>query len=342
MEEILFVGPIAHKGGPAIKNRILVEHLQNYASIKVRNTYDRSLKARLGAIFSILFTRKKYMIVSVSRKGRNLLYPLVLFKHRIAKCKYSCIFIGGNTEDSLKRKVNRGALREADVVTVETKGLRSKMEKEIGMKNVYWMPNYKEMGGRIPHVQNSDFGQSTLRLVFLSSMRDLKGVHTLFSAFKKCREMGADIELDYYGPIKEDLDRTILSEINRTDGVRYCGEVDNDRVLFVMSKYQVFIFPTECFDEGFPAVLVEAQAVGLPVIASDVSYNGEIIEEGVNGYIFPNGDIDQLARRIMYCAEHREELAVISSRNIQDAGRYDAAAVIRAYADELRKSGWPV
>ena len=56
MEEILFVGPIAHKGGPAIKNIILVEHLQNYASIKVRNTYDRSLKARLGAIFGILFT----------------------------------------------------------------------------------------------------------------------------------------------------------------------------------------------------------------------------------------------------------------------------------------------
>ena len=40
MNEILFIGPIAQTGGPAIKNRILVDYLQKYAPLKIWNTYD--------------------------------------------------------------------------------------------------------------------------------------------------------------------------------------------------------------------------------------------------------------------------------------------------------------
>ena len=78
MEDVLFIGPIAKTGGPAIKNRILVEHLRKIASLKIWNTYDKSIKARLGAITSILFAKQKYIVVAVSRKGRNLLYPFLL------------------------------------------------------------------------------------------------------------------------------------------------------------------------------------------------------------------------------------------------------------------------
>ena len=341
MEDVLFIGPIAKTGGPAIKNRILVEHLRKIASLKIWNTYDKSIKARLGAITSILFAKQKYIVVAVSRKGRNLLYPFLLFKHRISGCKYSCVVIGGQAVGSFKNKSSITALHQADLVTVETEGLKAQMEKAYGLTNVHWMPNYKELEVDVPKVTAEAFQNPVLKLIFLSSMRDLKGVRTLFTAFQKCREIGLNVELDYYGPIKDDLDRSLLTDIENTEGVRYCGVVDNDKVLSVMSEYQVFVFPTEYPHEGFPAVLVEAQLVGLPVIASDINYNGEIIKDGINGFIFPHGDVEELVKKISCCYEHRDELTAMSRRNITDAKQYDAGTVISAYAENLRKAGWP-
>ena len=211
MNEILFIGPIAQTGGPAIKNRILVDYLQKYAPLKIWNTYDKSIKARVGAICKILFSKQKYIIIAVSRKGRNLLYPILLLKHKFSGCKYSCVVIGGQAVDSFKNQSSIKALHYADVVTVETEGLKAQMEDSFSLANVHWMPNYKDMEKNVPVVDAESFKNHTLRILFLSSMRDMKGVKTLFEAFKKCRALSEDIELDYYGPIKKDLDQTVLT-----------------------------------------------------------------------------------------------------------------------------------
>lgn len=342
MEKILFIGPIARTGGPAIKNRILVEYFQKHTPLKIWNTYDKSLRSRLGAAITILFAKQKYIIIAVSRKGRNFLYPLLLLKSKISGCRFSCIIIGGQAVSSFKNQSSIKALHKADLVTVETEGLKTQIEEAYGLKNVHWMPNYKELDISAPKIDQTSFGNQPLRMIFLSSMRDFKGVRTLFTAFKKCREAGCNVELDYYGPLKDDFDRTLLDDIEKTEGVRYCGVVDNDEVLSVMSRYQVFVFPTEYPHEGFPAVLVEALSVGLPVIASDINYNGEIIKNGINGFIFHSGDVDQLTEKIAYCAEHRASLATMNLQNISDSKQYDAFAVINNYIEALKKTGWPI
>ena len=342
MEEILFIGPVADAGGPAIKNRILVEQLQNTASLRIWNTYDKSIRARLGAVLSILFAKQKFILIAVSRRGRDVLYPVMLFKHMLSGCRYACVVIGGRAVNSFKNQSSIRALHHAELVAVETKGLKAEMEEAYGLSNVCWMPNCREQNSDPPQAEQEAFRRPALRLLFLSSMRDLKGVKTLFAAFQKCREMGLKVELDYYGPLKKDLDRSLLDDIEKAEGVRYCGAVEGGNVLSVMSRYQVFVFPTEHPREGFPAVLAQALSAGLPVIASDINYNREIVTDRVNGFIFRHGSVDQLADRIRYCCGHREELAEMSRRNSSDSKQYDAGLVIGAFAASLRKAGWPL
>ena len=342
MEDILFIGPIATTGGPAIKNRILLDHLQKKTSIKAWNTYNKSVKARVGAIAHILFAKQKYIIIAVSRKGRNLLYPFLRIKAKISGCQYCCIVIGGKAVESFTNKSSIKALHAADIVTVETEGLKLQLENAFNLNNVYLMPNYKELDQSIKTVTEDSFQTLPMRMIFLSSMRNLKGIKTLITAFKKCRENGLKIELDFYGPIKDDFDKSLLNVIEQTEGLRYCGEVKNNEVLDIMSGYNIFVFPTEHPHEGFPAVLVEGMSVGLPVIASNINYNGEIVKDSINGFIFPYGDASRLAEIIQYGFEHREELIEISKRNILSAKQYNAATVIDAFADELKKVGWPV
>ena len=52
--------------------------------------------------------------------------------------------------------------------------------------------------------------------------------------------------------------------------------------------------------------------------------------------------MEELANKISYCNEHKDELIAMSRRNIADSKQYDAGTVISAYAGKLREAGWPV
>lgn len=342
-KKVLFIGPIALQGGPAIKNGLLIKYLGITNTPEIWNTYDHSFKTRVGAVRAILLTKQKYVIVAVSKKGRMLLYPFLLLKKRLSGIRYACVVIGGKAVESLKNPICIEALKNADLVTVETQTLVKQFEKQFNLTNVYWMPNYKE----IPEMQSTSesrerFNKPVLKFLFLSSMRDAKGVPTLLRAFQEVRKSGYDAKLDFYGPVKNDLSPGILEEIENTDNAHYCGFAENDQVLNIMGDYDVFVFPSEYSGEGFPAVLVEAQATGLPIIASDMNYNPEIIKENRNGWIFEHGNIHQLADRIRHCIDNREELCRISSNNVSDAVKYDAETVINSFIAELRKIGWTI
>lgn len=342
MESILFVGPIADTGGPAIKNKILVNQIQKKSNLFVWNTYDKSLRARFGSIIKILFSKQKYIIVAVSRKGRNLLYPFLLLKNLVCKTHFCCIAIGGKVEESFNNILSEKALKKADLITVETKGIKNNLETKYALNNVHWMPNYKEVKATLDNCISDKYNTKNTRFLFLSSMRDVKGIKILIEAFNIVKKSGYDIQLDFYGPIKKDLSQEYLKEIKNTSGMNYCGEVKNENVLTVMSKYDVFVFPTEYSGEGFPAVLVEALMVGLPVIASDMNYNGEIIKDSINGFLFSIGNETELAEKMAYCCSHKEELKKISRDNVSESRQYDSSIVIEEYCNTLKKKGWPI
>lgn len=361
--EILFIGPAAKEGGPAIKNRILLKYLKRHSKVEIRNTYDRTLKARLAAVLSILFTRHRYVIVSVSRKGRLLLYPFLLLRKKSGGIRYACIVIGGKAIESLRNPLCIGALKNADIVTAETKSLSKQLREEFALNNVHWMPNYKELpgtksgeffdekgteapaGGKGKNERKDSekrFERQKLRFLFLSRMTDAKGVPTLLKSFKKVLESGFDASLDFYGPVDKGLDPRVLEEIMQTEGADYRGSAPNDQVLKIMEDHDVFVFPTEYPWEGFPAVLVEALAAGLPIIASDMNYNPEIIRNGRNGWIFERGNEEQLLGLLRHCIENREELCRVSENNVHDSGEYNAENVINLFLKKLRINGWPV
>jgi glycosyltransferase involved in cell wall biosynthesis len=74
--------------------------------------------------------------------------------------------------------------------------------------------------------------------------------------------------------------------------------------------------------EGFGRVMVEAQAMGRPIIASDHGASREIVRHGTTGWLFPPGDIRMLSERIAHVIrldeEHRHRIADEAIRNAQE------------------------
>jgi glycosyltransferase involved in cell wall biosynthesis len=80
------------------------------------------------------------------------------------------------------------------------------------------------------------------------------------------------------------------------------------------------------FTEGLSNVLLEAFAAGVPVVATAVGGNPEVVEDAVNGYLVPAGDPGALARRILdalACEQKRQELASRGRERIRERFTFD-------------------
>ena len=111
------------------------------------------------------------------------------------------------------------------------------------------------------------------------------------------------------GPDRAELER--LSSALGLDGrVRFLGGRSRDDVLGILSAVDAALLSSRW--ENFPHLVVEALAVGTPVIATSVGGVPEIVRDGENGLLVPAGDADALAaaiRRLMDDADLRDRMA---------------------------------
>jgi colanic acid/amylovoran biosynthesis glycosyltransferase len=121
-----------------------------------------------------------------------------------------------------------------------------------------------------------------------------KGLDVLLEALQllERRGLGADAVVVGDGPDRERLEQRIR-KLGLEDRVRLAGAVDQDSIRELYAEAEVFCLPS--FSEGVPVVLMEAMAMGLPVVASRITGVPELVEEGRSGLLVPPGRPDALA-----------------------------------------------
>lgn len=77
----------------------------------------------------------------------------------------------------------------------------------------------------------------------------------------------------------------------------------------------VFVFPT--IEDGFPVVLAQAQAAGLPIIATENCSAPDLVSDGASGWVLPIRNPDAFIDRLVWCDENRADLAAMV-RSIYD------------------------
>jgi glycosyltransferase involved in cell wall biosynthesis len=94
----------------------------------------------------------------------------------------------------------------------------------------------------------------------------------------------------------------------RIPGVEWLGRKAPEEVYALMGEASFLVFPSEWY-EGFPKVLAEAFAKGLPVLASALGSQGSIVDHGRTGLHFRPGDPEDLAAKVEWLLAHPNELA---------------------------------
>src|SRR6185295_16529102 len=132
-------------------------------------------------------------------------------------------------------------------------------------------------------------------IVCVARLSPEKGHAGLLQAFGRLVAAGFDADLELLG---DGPDRARIEEQIRVLGlserVQLRGQVSEDQVMEALSRATVLVLAS--FMEGLPVTLMEALALGVPVIAPCVAGIPELVEHGVSGLTFPPGDWDRLAQ----------------------------------------------
>lgn len=174
--------------------------------------------------------------------------------------------------------------------------------------------------------------------LFVGRLAPEKGVMTLLEAW---RTLGAELPLRIVG------DGPLAAEVARAaaerPGVTWLGRQDRAQVLEQMRGARLLVFPSEWY-EGFPMTLVEAFAVGLPVIGSNVGAVAALIDHGRTGRHFRAGQADDLAAQVRAQWTHPDGFmreAVRREYLMHYAAEANHRALMQIYRRALVQAGRP-
>jgi len=173
--------------------------------------------------------------------------------------------------------------------------------------------------------------------VFVGRIVSDKGINELIKAFSELQTVEnkpTDIKLLLVGGLENDLDPLnpeTLAEINQNRDIISVGFQQDVRPFFAISD--ALVFPS--YREGFPNVVMQAGAMGLPSIVSDINGCNEIIIEGENGLIIPSKNVKKLKEKMLTLAKDKNlyiKLKENSRRMIEN--RYEQSVVWNALLEE--------
>jgi glycosyltransferase involved in cell wall biosynthesis len=175
-------------------------------------------------------------------------------------------------------------------------------------------------------------GKGVVFILVARLVRD-KGIGEYLEASRQVRRKHRDTTCLLVGPRGSEGGHAISDELLRryADDVVYLGRRNDIREL--LSIADAFVLPTY-YREGVPRVLLEAGAMGLPMVTTDMPGCRDVVVHGWNGLLVPPRDPMTLADAMEWLIAHREHVHLIGARGKSHIeAHFDLKLVTQAYAD---------
>ena len=257
------------------------------------NTPKGSLLAMIAAWFACV-PHRVYTVTGLRYQGAHGMLRTILKTMERLSCLFATNVIpeGQGVLQCLKRDnitkkslqvIHYGNINGKDTEffscdnTIQTASLKL-ADKQIILRNL------SEKEARSLVRSELGFSNNDFIFVFIGRLVNDKGLGELADALRKLEDEKLEIKLLLIGEIDGEDDALAKDKLNylmQSKNIKYIG-VQSDIRPYLMAS-DVLVFPS--YREGFPNVPLEAGALGLPAIVTNINGSNEIIEDGVNGKI---------------------------------------------------------
>lgn len=301
----------------------------------------------LYKIIKIFYREKPYMVHSMTPKA-GLLCMLAAWLTRVPKRVHTFTGLVWPTASGLSRKI----LMATDWLTCacatniipEGQGVLCDLRKYITNKPMRILGYGHVRGIDLERFSRTEevvaksenlCQKDVFTFLFVGRIVRDKGVNELVLAFSKLNQKYPASRLFLVGDYEADLDpinADTVNEINCNGAIKAVGPQYGDNLLAYYAASDCFVFPS--YREGFPNVVLEAGAMGLPCIVTDINGSREIIVDGQNGIIIPSQNSEALYQAMEQIILDKERVTLFSSNaRSMIAKRYEQSFVTKCLLD---------
>jgi L-malate glycosyltransferase len=203
-------------------------------------------------------------------------------------------------EEQLDNLLGKVSVMAADQIVVVADSLSKRYRALYPQKEFIVVHNGVEVRSSAPQKNNDTFTISMVGTLIEGKRQDLA-----IAACTELIDMGYNIQLNIIGekpPWHSANFKNFLHELaaDITSSVSFLGWIENP--FDYLRQSDVLILPSDT--EGLPLSIIEAMALGLPAISTNVGGVPELIEDGETGFIINQGSIDELVEKLIFLLEH--------------------------------------
>ncbi len=230
------------------------------------------------------------------------------------------MFLISPKKSRLRRFLAQYALRHAAVVTTVAEHMTaSVVDLGVSGDRVVAIPFGVDTSFFVAQPHGAP-NNETLRLICTRNLGTIYDVQTLVRALALLGTRGYHLDVDLVGdgPLRRSLVE-LVNELGLRHQVRFHGHVDPSTLVKLLAAADIFVSPA--LSDGNNVSLNEAMACGCYPIATDIPANAQWIQNGENGYLYPPGDVAQLASAIEMAIENTSlrTMAKAANRSIIEA-----------------------
>jgi glycosyltransferase involved in cell wall biosynthesis len=221
--------------------------------------------------------------------------------------------------------------RRADAVVANSDGLRRLAASFDGAVSIEVIPN----GVALEEFDQSKRNWTAARILIVGRLAYQKGIDLLLQSLVELKELAWTLSIVGDGPEKPELER-MVDILELKERVTFQGWMDKASVHAQLAQATLFAYPSR--DEGMPNAVLEAMAAGLPVIATHIAGNEELILHGKNGLLVPKDDSNALRdalRELIPDAQQRARMGAASRAIVE--GKYSWQRTALEYLELIEK-----
>jgi len=171
------------------------------------------------------------------------------------------------------------------------------------------------------------------RVLYAGKLIKYKGVRYLLEAVAQAREVLPDIRLEIIGDGKERAELEALTrKLGIESSVEFRGWLPRSELVEAYRKTDVFVLPSiGSRREAFGIVVLEAMAMGKPVVVSDIPGPRSVVDDGVDGILVPPAEPSKLAEAIVYLFQNPAVMESMASKGRRKIGKFGWDSIAQQY-----------
>lgn len=299
MKNILYIGnKLSSKGKTATTIDTLSSALatEGYCVKSVSSKKNKFLRL-LDMLLSIIKNKTWADYILIDTYSTQNFYFAYLSSQlcRVFSLKYIPILHGGNLPNRLKSspKLSKAVFNNAYINVSPSAYLKSNFE-SLGYQNITIIPNAIEL----EHYTFKSRTIETIRLLWVRSFSEIYNPKLAVSILKTLQDKGFETSLTMVGPDNDgSLEETKIFAKSLKVDVSFTGKFSKKEWITLSKDYNIFINTTN-FD-NMPVSIIEAMALGLPVISTNVGGMPFLIAHNVDGILVSPNNVDAFTTAIL-------------------------------------------